>query len=197
MGSMRSTDEIIEAANRHLTADPIASMAQLAEAAGVSRATLHRHFATREDLLRALGEASARRWEESQDAADIDAAAASGDPDRLATALRAMLTAFVVDAGDFGFALTDHFVNHLPELVEWATRLEEREIAFYAACQDAGVLRADLPVRWVSNTVYGLMISVRESLRRGDVARRDVPDLLLGTFMTGAGPTENDNGGRP
>ncbi|WP_064744104.1 TetR/AcrR family transcriptional regulator [Actinomadura oligospora] len=187
---MRNTEEILGAATRYLNADPTASMAQLAEAAGVSRATLHRHFASREDLLRALGERATRRWEESQDAAGIDAAAASGDPGRLTAALRTMLTAYVADADDYGFALTDHFVNQVPELVTWNERLEEREIVFYAACQDAGVLRADLPVRWVSNTVYGLMISVRESLRRGDVARRDAPDLLLGTFMTGAGPTK-------
>ncbi|MFC4911017.1 TetR/AcrR family transcriptional regulator [Actinomadura gamaensis] len=194
---MRSTDEIIGAAIRCLNADPTASMAQLAEAAGVSRATLHRHFASREDLLRALGERATRRWEESQDAAGIDAAAASGDPDRLAAALRALLTAFVADADDFGFALTDHFVNRVPELVAWGSRLEEREIAFYTACRRAGVLRADLPVRWVSNTVYGLMISVRESLRRGDVARRDVPALLIETFLTGAGgaPGSVDDGG--
>ncbi|RFU40385.1 TetR/AcrR family transcriptional regulator [Actinomadura logoneensis] len=190
---MRSTDEILGAAIRHLNAEPTASMAQLAEAAGVSRATLHRHFASREDLLRALGERATRRWEESQDAAGIDDAAASGDPDRLAAALRAMLTAFVVDADDFGFALTDHFVNRVPELVAWGARLEEREIAFYAACQSAGVLRADLPVRWVSNTVYGLMISVRESLRRGDVAHRDVADLAIDTFLAGAAPLPTEN----
>ncbi|MEV4256927.1 helix-turn-helix domain-containing protein, partial [Spirillospora sp. NPDC049652] len=61
MGSMRSTEEILGAATRHLNAEPTASMAQLAEAAGVSRATLHRHFASREDLLRALGERAPRR----------------------------------------------------------------------------------------------------------------------------------------
>ncbi|MCP2336841.1 TetR/AcrR family transcriptional regulator [Actinomadura rupiterrae] len=202
---MRTTDEIIGAAIRCLNAEPTASMARLAEAAGVSRATLHRHFASREDLLRALGERATRRWEESQDAAGIDAAAASGDPGRLAAALRALLTAFVADADDFGFALTDHFVNGIPEIVAWGERLEEREIAFYTACQRAGVLRADLPVRWMSNTVYGLMISVRESLRRGDVARRDVPGLLIDTFLAGAGTappstenanTENDGGTR-
>lgn len=191
---MRNEDEILGAAIRHLNAEPTASMARLAEAAGVSRATLHRHFATREDLLRALGERATRRWEESQDAAGIDAATASGAPDRLAAALRAMLTAFVVDADDFGFALTDHFVNHVPELVTWSERLEEREIAFYAACQEAGVLRADLPVRWVSNTVYGLLISVRESLRRGDVARRDIDDLLITTFLTGTASARTRGG---
>ena len=75
-----------------------------------------------------------------------------------------------------------------PELRRRAEELEARELEFYAAGQRAGALRADLPVRWVSNTVYGLMATVRESLRHGDVARRDLPRLLRATFLEGAGP---------
>ncbi|MGI5167260.1 TetR/AcrR family transcriptional regulator [Spirillospora sp. CA-253888] len=184
---MRNEEEILGAATRQLNERPTASMAEIAEAIGISRATLHRHYASREALLRVLGERATARWEQSQDAAGIDDAAASGDPARLRAALRAMLAAFVTDADEYGFVLTEHFLADLPDLVSWADRLEEREIAFYTACQAAGVLRADLPPRWVSNTVYGFMIAVRDSLRHGDVARRDIENLLITTFLSGAG----------
>ncbi|MBW8481598.1 TetR/AcrR family transcriptional regulator [Actinomadura parmotrematis] len=189
-------DDVLAAAIRHLNADPTASMAAIAAAIGISRATLHRHYATREALLHALGDRAIARWAESMDSAGIDAAAASGDPARLAAALDALLRAYVVDADEHGFALTDHFVAHLPDLVERGEALEEREIAFYAACRRAGVLRADLPARWMSNAVYGLMVAVRDSLRHGDVARRDVADLLVGTLLHGAGGPARE-GGRP
>ncbi|MQY03990.1 TetR/AcrR family transcriptional regulator [Actinomadura macrotermitis] len=182
---MSKGEQILTAAIRHLNTDPTASMGRIAEAAGVSRATLHRYYATREELLRALGEQAMDRWEQSQRSAGIEAAAASGDPAVLEEALHALMRAFTVDADEHGFALTDHFVNHLPELVRRGEELEEREIVFYAACQRAGVLRADLPARWVSNTVYGLMVTVRDSLRNGDVARRDIERLMITTFLAG------------
>jgi AcrR family transcriptional regulator len=50
-----ATERILAAARPALTTDPTLSMAALAAAAGVSRATLHRHFRTRADLLAAVG----------------------------------------------------------------------------------------------------------------------------------------------
>src|SRR5512134_449230 len=51
----RSTGpRILAAASRVLAADPSASFAEVADAAGVSRATVHRYFRTRGELLTAL-----------------------------------------------------------------------------------------------------------------------------------------------
>lgn len=49
----RNMDAILEAAREELIADPRAGLARIAERAGVHRATLHRHFASREDLISA------------------------------------------------------------------------------------------------------------------------------------------------
>lgn len=45
---------ILEAAQRVFTDDPGASLTTVAEAAGVARSTVHRHFSSRESLLEAL-----------------------------------------------------------------------------------------------------------------------------------------------
>ncbi|MEV4245412.1 TetR/AcrR family transcriptional regulator [Streptosporangium canum] len=180
-----SRDQIIALAIRHLNGDPTASMAQIAEATGVSRATLHRYFAGREELLVVLGSRALDGWERVQRQAAIEEAAASADPARITTALHELLAGLVNDVQEHGFALTEHVMTKLPGLQERADELEEREIAFYLAAQRAGVLRSDLPVRWISNTVYGLLVAVRESLRRGDVARRDIEWTLLDTFLRG------------
>ncbi|MEV5328138.1 helix-turn-helix domain-containing protein [Nonomuraea sp. NPDC052634] len=181
-------DQIMKAAIHHLNENPLASMAQLAEAAGVSRATLHRHFSSREELMLALAHRAHDRRERLQEQCGLAAATASQNPKALAEALDALIVGMIEIADEYGFGLTDYTLMIEPELRRRAEELEARELEFYAAAQRAGALRADLPVRWVSNTVYGLMATVRESLRHGDVARRDLPRLLRATFLEGAGP---------
>ncbi|MBR8741281.1 TetR/AcrR family transcriptional regulator [Nocardiopsis sp. MG754419] len=50
----QSITRILDAANAVFTDDPQASLEQVAEAAGVGRATVHRHFSSRRALLDAL-----------------------------------------------------------------------------------------------------------------------------------------------
>ncbi|RVX42793.1 TetR family transcriptional regulator [Nonomuraea polychroma] len=181
-------EQIMTAAIQHLNKDPSASMAQLADAAGISRATLHRQFSSREELMLALARRGHDQWEQAQLAAGLDAATASGDRDALEKALNDLLTGLIEVADEYGFGLTDYALTVNPELSRRAEELEAREIAFYTAAQRAGVLSAELPVRWISDVVYGLLVAVRDGLRRGDIARRDVPRLLLRTFTHGAAP---------
>ncbi|MCG5220758.1 TetR/AcrR family transcriptional regulator [Streptosporangium sp. KLBMP 9127] len=188
-----SRDQIIVAAIQHLNHDPAASIADIAEAAGVSRATLHRHFTSREDLLLVLNHRALDLWKDAQVKAGVEEAVRSGEPAVITTALSEMLSGLIDAAEEYSFVLTDLGMS-VPELRERSDELEGRELALYQAAQRAGVLRADLPVRWISNTVYGLLLAVRESLNRGDVARRDLPRVLHETFFRGAGERGTQSG---
>nr|WP_055505705.1 hypothetical protein [Nonomuraea pusilla] len=134
----------------------------------------------------ALGHRTHDRWHQALVSAGVEEAAASSDPGEVGRALDALLSGLIEVADEYGFGLTDHALAVHPELSRRAEELEEREIALYTAAQRTGLLHADLPVRWISNTVYGLLVAVRESLRRGDVARRDVHRLVTQTFLRGA-----------
>jgi len=57
----RSVRAILEAAERVLSANPGASMEQIATAAGVARTTIHRRFAHRQALVEALASSAARQ----------------------------------------------------------------------------------------------------------------------------------------
>ena len=138
----------------------------------MSRATLHRHFDSRESLITEMAERSLDRWEQTQADAGLEAAAASGDEARIAAALRRMLHAYVRDADDFGFLLKDEFSLTVPHLEARSHALVEREVAFYGAAQAAGALRDDLPPRWIADVVFGALVAARTALRWGDVARR-------------------------
>lgn len=182
---MVSRDEVLGAAQRALNLDAGAPMAAIAEAAGVSRATLHRHVESRDALLVELGTRSVDRWESRMDAADLEAVSASGDPDRIRAVVEDLVRGYVEDSDDFGFALTDHVILANADLVARTETLADREATLWAAAQAAGVLRPGLPPRWVGHAVYGLLVAGREAVRLGDVARRDVPDLVLSTLLTG------------
>ncbi|GAB3815863.1 TetR/AcrR family transcriptional regulator [Kribbella italica] len=182
---MLTRSQVLDAALRRLNSDPTTSMADLAAAIGIGRATLNRHFASRDALLREIGERALDHWARSQDETGMVAAGESGDPERIRSCLGELVTWFVENADEFAYALANNRMEAMPELMTRTNLLIDREVEFYACAQRAGVLRSDLPARWIEHTVYGLMIAAREALRRGDVARRDLDALVFSTLLTG------------
>lgn len=182
---MASRDDLLDGALRHLNADPAASMAEVAATTGVGRATLHRHFASRAELVHAIGVRCLDRWEQTQAAAGVGAATASGDAGVLTACLEAMMRALAHDAEDFAFALTEHSLQDFPDLLARTEHLVALEVALFAAAQRAGVLRPDVPAAWLSHVAYGVMVAVREALRAGDVGSRAAGDLAVAAFLDG------------
>ncbi|WP_063737297.1 TetR/AcrR family transcriptional regulator [Streptomyces sp. RTd22] len=68
----RTRAAILDAAARALGRRTDAGMAEIAEEAGVGRATLYRHFPTRESLLRGVAQAGITELVEAFDAAHLD-----------------------------------------------------------------------------------------------------------------------------
>ncbi|NYE36149.1 AcrR family transcriptional regulator [Nocardioides cavernae] len=182
---MVDRDDVLTAAQRALNADPAASMTAVAEAAGISRATLHRHVDSREALLVELGTRSLDQWEQRLDDVDVEALAASDDADRIRAALEELVLGYVDDSDVFGFALTDQVILANAALEARTQVLADREAVLFAAAQSVGVLRTDLPARWFGHAIYGLLVSGRDAVRLGDVARRDLGRLVLSSLLTG------------
>ena len=61
----RAARPLLDVAAAVLVADPAASLAEVAEAAGIGRTTLHKHYATRDDLVRAVGHRAIDLWEQA------------------------------------------------------------------------------------------------------------------------------------
>jgi AcrR family transcriptional regulator len=182
---MADRDELLDGALRHLNAHPATSLSEVAAAIGVGRATLHRHFATRADLVRAIAERSLDRWESTQASVGIETAVASGDPEAIEQCLRRMLVELVRDAEDFAFVLTDDSLLSDPGLFARMTGLQAVEVSLLAAGQRAGLLRPDVPPAWLGHLLYGVLVAVREALRIGDIGSRSAGDLMVTTFLDG------------
>lgn len=76
-------EDVLRSAAALLTRRATATMDEVAKAAGISRATLHRHFAGRDALIRALEDLGLREFEAALDEARLGEGDALGALRRL------------------------------------------------------------------------------------------------------------------
>jgi AcrR family transcriptional regulator len=183
----RDRDALVAAAVRVLNADPGASMARIAEAAGVGRATLHRRFASREALVEAIGVLGLDLWEASLRASGALEATGGDDRDAHRAALDELVERYVADAEACSFALTSHELLAFPDLVARSRELVALEAAFLGSAQRVGLLRDDLAPEWIDHVLFGLLVAARDAIRDGYVAQRDATALVRRTLLEGTG----------
>ncbi len=195
----QSITRILDAANRVLAQDPQASLEQVAEAAGVSRATVHRHFSSRRALLDALVEDLNTRYREAFRQARVESVPPMVALYRLTEGAFELKTAhpFVIGltpAGGPGSAESD------PVLREGLERL------FARLCADGEITARD--PSWCRRVYLALLHEVYEldadspALAAGGCAPSDDVGArvrLLVSTLVGAlgGPPAAAGGGRP
>ncbi|KUL34125.1 TetR family transcriptional regulator [Streptomyces sp. NRRL F-4489] len=152
------------------------SMDEIARAAGISRATLHRHFAGRDALIRALEEHGIERFARAMDAARLDEGDAAG-------ALRRLVREAEPVAGVLAFLFTENQLFENGVNAGWA-RLDARLTALFRRGQEEGDFRVDLSAVWLTEAFYGLLGAGAWAAHEGRVARHDldhsIAELLLG-----------------
>ncbi len=170
-------DQVLRSAAALLTRKSTATMDEVARAAGISRATLHRQFAGRDALVRAL---------EALGIAECEAALEAARPDEgpAADALRRLVAEVEPHAPLLAFLYTE---NQLFEGEEqngdWAA-IDERIAALFRRGQASGEFRIDLTPAWLTEALYGLLASGAWAVAEGRVAPKDfthmIVELLLG-----------------
>jgi AcrR family transcriptional regulator len=180
-----SAEAVLDTAVSVLVADPAASLTQVAEAAGIGRTTLHKHFATRDDLLRAVGFRAIELWERA-----TDAIAESTDADG---GLAALTEAMVPIGPYLAFLWRTPRFDHDCEIGERWQAVEHRAYAVLDHAREQGVLRAGVPDQWLLQTFYSLVYVAAESVRTGHLAPRDAAGRVVDTFLHGVGtPRKGD-----
>lgn len=154
----RTSSRILEQTAAALLADPLRSMQEIAEAAGVARATLYRHFRTREELLDAI---VSRAFAEAEAAVT---AAVEGDGDPLARVER--LAAALVDLGArYGVLVRSYRSAAKPDRATLDRAVREPLVRLLEEGQARGVVRRDLTPRWLAAAVGSLVMgAIRETV---------------------------------
>ena len=173
----RRARALLDHAVQVLVADPGASLAEVAEAAGISRTTLHKHFATREDLVRAVGLRAVTRWEQAVDEV-------ADGPDG---GLRDLMTAAIDCGPQLKFIWRSPALDGDDELIRRRGAVEQRSQAVLLRARKLGVIAAGVPDWWLLESFYALSYTAFEMMRSGHLAPLDAPGLALNTLLHGIG----------
>ncbi|WP_246025440.1 TetR/AcrR family transcriptional regulator [Saccharopolyspora antimicrobica] len=174
--SERTVQVILEAAERVLRADPAASMAQIAEAAGVARTTVHRRFASREALVEAMAVWAAEQFRDAVAAARPDSAPPL-------VALHQVTVNVLRVKADWGFAMSRTAVGEGECIHE---EVRQACVRLFQRAKDSGALRSDVDGEWARRVYYALIHEAVEIGQGGD----DVDELaarVVDTLLTGVG----------
>ena len=152
----RAARPLLDVAAAVLVADPAASLAEVAEAAGIGRTTLHKHYATRDDLVRAVGHRAIDLWEQA-------VGAVTGEDG----GLRELIAAMIPNGPQLAFLWRTPAFDHDDEIrARWAAA-EERCLAVLRQAQERGVLSASAADWWLRQTFYALIYTAAESVQAG------------------------------
>jgi len=172
-------EHMLRSAAALLTRKSTATMDEVAKAAGISRATLHRHFAGREALVRALEALGIAECEAALDAARLDEGSASD-------ALRRLLHEIQPSAGLLAFLYGENHLWEGEQQNEGWIRLDNRIGAVFLRGQQSGEFRIDLTPVWLTEALYGLIASGAWAAMDGRVAARDFPTMIAELLLGGA-----------
>ena len=173
--AIRNREAILEAAARRLTEDPNASLADIAQAAGIGRVTLYGHFSSRDELLTALLHHSMARVESELSQVDL-----GGDPwqalDALVTSSWQVLSELNALRGVVEKALS---ANELEGSHDHPRARVERLLARGRA---EGSFRTDQTLDWQVVCYFALLHGAASELRAGHLTEREAVELLPETI---------------
>nr|WP_070961031.1 TetR/AcrR family transcriptional regulator [Hyphomonas sp. Mor2] len=172
-------DAIIEAAFAVFSKDPSAALSEVASRAGVGRATLHRHFASREDLIRQLAKIANDEMDEAVDAACADVTS-------YAEAARRSLHALIPLGDRFGFLELEP-IDDDPELKAAYDRQKRETAEMVEAAKGEGLLDPSVPTSWVVQAYDHLLFAGWESVKAGETTPDQAADLAWRTLINGLG----------
>ena len=176
--ALRNEARIVAAATHLLADDPEATMQDLADAAGLGRATVYRHFPTREALLEAIGRAAI----DEIGAALADERLEEGDP--IAALGRAVEAILVV--GDRYRVIADGPpAGKTTEMHARAAGAFGPVEALIRRAQREGALAAGPPAEWIVAVTGAMIATAFRQVAAGTVDREDAPGLVVRTLLQG------------
>jgi TetR/AcrR family transcriptional regulator, mexCD-oprJ operon repressor len=182
----RNRESVLDHATRLLTEDPTVGMGEIAARSGIGRATLYRHFATREELIEAIGKRAADETEH--------AVAASRLEDGTATEALHRLIVALFEIGDrYRFLLVQDSLRP-PTQQDDMQRMEQLGapvVALFERGQAAGEFSRSLPAAWMVTVFGAVIISAAHNEFTGRLDPERNLDIVTETLLHGlSGPND-------
>ncbi len=171
---------LIDSAIKLLAENPGASFIEIAEAAGVGRASLYRHFPTREDLIRELSLQAIHAMDEAS-------AHIKSDADSAVDALR-LLIAAMIPLGDRFYFLTRLPVLEDEEINRQIRRQDTEMLLLIQAVQQEGGMDPKLPATWAVRIFNSLIYTAWQAIEEDGISVDEASALVLRTLMHGLAP---------
>ncbi|MEM9783269.1 MAG: helix-turn-helix domain-containing protein [Pseudomonadota bacterium] len=170
-------DAIIEAAFHVYAERPTASLGDVAERAGVGRATLHRYFPGRADLMRAL---ALTAMEELERAATAATAAAESYAEGFRLALHA-----IVPLANRQWFLAQEGVEADQDVAAAYQASRDQLWADVEAAKAEGLFASDIPTAWIVTAFENLTYAAWSLVRDGEATPKQAAELAWRTLTRG------------
>jgi AcrR family transcriptional regulator len=151
-----------------------ASMADVAAAAGMARATVYRYFPNREALFEALGRLAVEDAGERWRAGRLEEVAVAEAFERAVRALVGVGDSFVVVSRE----------SARPDQAEFERRVATPLRALIERAQAMGEVRRDLPASWLMESLIGIVVSGLQT--RPSLGLDDTVAGITSLFLDGA-----------
>jgi TetR/AcrR family transcriptional regulator, mexCD-oprJ operon repressor len=151
-----------------------ASMADVAAAAGMARATVYRYFPNREALLEALGRVAVEEAGERLRAGRLEQVAVPEAFERAVRALVAVGDSFVVVSRE----------TARPDAAQFEQRVAAPLRELIERAQSLGEMRQDLPASWLMESLIGIVVSGLQT--RPALGVEDTVAGITSLFLNGA-----------
>lgn len=171
----RNAQRILDATAELLATDPTATLEQVATRAGLSRATVYHHFASRDALLDALTERSIREVRAALDAARPEDGAAT------AAAERVLRAAWQVIGRYRGLVIVNPQRLERAELRARMHPALEPVRAVLARGQRSGEFDPELPVEWLIGILTDIIHAASRQVSAGAMEPEQAERVLLRT----------------
>ena len=151
-----------------------ASMADVAAAAGVARATVYRYFPNREALFEALGRLAVEEAGERLQAGRLEEVPVPEAFERAVRALVAIGDSFVVVSRE----------SARPDPAEFERRVASPLRRLVERAQSLGEVRDDLPASWLMESLIGIVVSGLQT--HPSLGAEDTVAGITSLFLDGA-----------